>query len=114
MIGNHIVVSYSDTGMHHNGYIYQATNFIFTEQTKKRTDIYTGKGKHSRHYNKDTDKSWRIVRTPKNRYVIVVGDKRFKRNKSKQIKYPKLPYPKDENQNYKIGDSKQEIVYKKS
>lgn len=114
MIGNHIVVSYSDTGMHHNGFIYQATNFIFTGQTKKRTDIYTGVGKHSRHYSENADKDLRIVRTPKNRYVIVVGDKKFKRNKISEIKYPKLPYPKEDNEHYKVGDSKKEIVFRRT
>lgn len=38
-----IVVSYSDTAMHHNGYIYQACNFLYTGQTKERTDIYAGR-----------------------------------------------------------------------
>lgn len=113
MIGNHIVVSYSDTGMHHNGFIYQATNFYFTGQTKKRTDIYTGKGKHSRHYDKYADKNLRIVRTPKNRYVTVVGDKKFKKSKKNSIKYSILPYPKEDNEHYKIGDSKKEIVFRK-
>ena len=113
MIGNHIVVSYSDTGMHHNGFIYQATNFYFTGQTKKRTDIYTGKGKHSRHYDMNADKNLRIVRTPKNRYVIIVGDKKFKKSKKDSIRYPILPYPKEDNEHYRIGDSKKEIVFRK-
>lgn len=37
---NWIIVSYSDTGMHHNGYIYQACNFMYTGTTKQRTDKY--------------------------------------------------------------------------
>lgn len=109
-IGNKIVVSYSDTGMHHNGYIYQATNFAFTGQTKLRTDVFTGKGKHSRHYDKSKTNE-RIVRSPKNRYVIVVGSKLFKKHMRKNIKYDTLPYPKGDNQNYKIGDSKKEIIF---
>lgn len=43
---NWIVVSYSDTGMNHHGYIYQACNFIYTGCTKERTDIWTPKGMH--------------------------------------------------------------------
>ena len=54
-----------------------------------------------------------VVRTPKNRYVIVVGDKRFKKQKWIAIKYPFLPHPKEDNKHYKIGDSKKEIVYRK-
>jgi len=34
-INNWIVVSYADSGMNHNGYIYQACNFIYTGATKK-------------------------------------------------------------------------------
>jgi len=109
-IGDKIVVSYSDKGMHHNGYIYQATNFKFTGQTKLRTDVYTGEGKHSRHYDKSKTNR-RIVRSPKNRYVIVVGNKRFKKAMYKALNYPILPYPKGDNQNYKVGDSKPEVVF---
>src|SRR5699024_188686 len=31
-----IIVSYSDTGMNHHGYVYQACNFIYTWVTKQR------------------------------------------------------------------------------
>lgn len=109
-IGDKIVVSYSDKGMHHNGYIYQATNFKFTGQTKLRTDVYTGEGKPSRHYDKSKTNR-RIVCSPKNRYVIVVGNKRFKKAMYKALNYPILPYPKGDNQSYKIGDSKPEVVF---
>jgi hypothetical protein len=34
-----ILVSYADKLMGHNGYIYQATNWIYTGATKERTDI---------------------------------------------------------------------------
>ena len=48
--GNFIIVSYSDTGMGHNGYTYQASNFLYTGSTVRRTDKYVPKGKHSGHY----------------------------------------------------------------
>ena len=52
-----VIVSYADTGMGHTGYIYQATNFIYTGKTKERTDKYTPTNKRSRHYkNEDTTK----------------------------------------------------------
>ena len=41
---NWIIISYSDTQMNHHGYIYQATNFLYTGMTKERTDMYTGGG----------------------------------------------------------------------
>jgi hypothetical protein len=48
-----IIVSYADEAMNHIGYIYQATNFIYTGKTKERTDKYTPNGKHSRHYTEE-------------------------------------------------------------
>lgn len=50
---NIIVVSYSDSAMSHHGYIYQACNFIYTGETKQRTDMYTEGNKHSRHYSQE-------------------------------------------------------------
>ena len=77
---NWIIVSYSDTGMHHNGYIYQACNFIYTGTTKTRTDRYVGKGKHSRHYNKQAIQEFRQVRIAKNRYIyFCTFNKRLKK-----------------------------------
>ena len=35
-----IIVSYADSGMKHCGYIYKATNWIYTGATKERTDNY--------------------------------------------------------------------------
>nr|DAD82713.1 MAG TPA: protein of unknown function (DUF4338) [Siphoviridae sp. ctrpg19] len=63
-----IIISYSDTGMNHHGYIYQACNFIYTGTTRKCTDKYTGK-KHNRHYKDYDSFGLRQVRTIKHRYV---------------------------------------------
>jgi len=35
-----IIVSYADTAQGHIGYVYQATNFLFTGTTKERTDNF--------------------------------------------------------------------------
>lgn len=103
---NWIIVSYSDTAMHHNGYIYQACNFLYTGQTKARTDIYTGEGKHSRHYGEnDMNCGIRVLRSAKNRYVYFCShDKKLKRQWLKDLKYPVMPYPKEQNQNYVLGE----------
>jgi len=101
---NWIIVSYSDTGMYHNGYIYQACNFLYTGRTKRRTDRYSGEGKHSRHYDKDAIQEYRQIRTAKNRYVyFCTANKRLKREWSEALNYPVLPYPKEENRNYVLG-----------
>lgn len=103
-VHNWIIVSYSDTAMHHNGYIYQACNFLYTGQTKQRTDKYTEGGKHSRHYNNDEQGRFRIVRSAKNRYVyFATMDKKTKRKYMDALNYPILPYPKEQNQNYVLG-----------
>ena len=69
---NLVIVSYADTGAGHNGYIYQATNFIYTGNTKERTDKYTEGNKHSRHYTNE-NKHLRKVRTAKirSRFFVV-------------------------------------------
>lgn len=96
-----IIVSYADNGNGHHGYIYQATNFLFTGTTAERTEIFTGNGKHSRHYNKNTiDYSNRIKRTAKHRYIYFIGSKKEKKEMLKALKYPILPYPKGDNKRY--------------
>lgn len=112
---NWIIVSYSDTAMHHNGYIYQACNFMYTGQTKERTDIYTGDRKHSRHYTQDdANSNIRIVRSAKNRYVFFcTKDKHLKEQWIKDLRYPVQPYPKAENQNYILGEYIKPILINK-
>ena len=99
---NWIIVSYSDTGMNHHGYIYQACNFIYTGCTKQRTDKYNGK--HARH-GTDNEDGIRQVRTAKHRYIyFCTRDKKLKKLWNKLLKYPILPYPKGDNKNYDLGN----------
>ena len=108
-----IIVSYSDTGMHHNGYIYQACNFLYTGRTRERTDKWTPSGKHSRHYNNDEQGEYRKVRTAKNRYVYFATNSKAKRKEwQTALNYPIMPYPKEENQNYVLGEYQQDILVK--
>jgi len=87
-----IIVSYADTAHNHIGYVYQATNFLFTGTTKPRTDMAGKDGKHSRHHLGDRTK--RVFRSAKHRYLFVIGNKRDKKKLLKQIKYPIQNYPK--------------------
>jgi len=96
-----IVVSYADTNMGHVGYIYQATNFLFTGTTKERTDMAAEDGKHSRH-NKG-DKTKRMHRSAKHRYVFFVGNKYQKKNLATALRYPVMPYPKGKSKRYDAG-----------
>ena len=95
------VVSYADAGgWGHVGYVYQATNWLYTGMTKPRTDKYSESG-HSRHYV--ADETRRQIRTAKHRYVYLVGDKRTKRNMMKQLKYKVIEkYPKGDTRHYDI------------
>lgn len=100
---NLCIVSFSDLGMNHHGYIYQALNFYFTGTSKGRTDKYVPDGKHSRHYDKQAKEIYRSVRTPKNRYIYFACDKKHKKEYLKKLNYPILPYPKGENKRYILG-----------
>ena len=105
---NVIIVSYADTGMSHNGYIYQACNFIYTGCTKKRLEFYVENG-HSRHGCKNSGK--RKIRTAKHRYVyFAVKGKKLKKLITKSLKYNVEEYPKGKNNNYKLGEYLQPII----
>lgn len=94
-----ILVSYADTAQNHNGYIYQATNWIYTGATKERTDIGSEDGTHSRHYSEE-DKQFRKNRSSKHRYVYFTGNKRLKKKWKKSLRYTEKPYPKGQNKRY--------------
>jgi hypothetical protein len=96
-----IVVSYADTAMGHVGYIYQASNFLFTGTTKERTDMAGQDGKHSRHNFGNSEN--RINRSAKHRYVYFVGSKSQKNSLLKQLNYEVSPYPKGYSQRYDSG-----------
>jgi hypothetical protein len=96
-----IVVSYADTAMGHLGFIYQASNFLFTGTTKERTDMAGEDGKHSRHNLGNSEN--RINRSAKHRYIYFVGSKSQKNSLLKQLNYEVSPYPKGNSQRYDSG-----------
>ena len=100
MLNNLILVSYADTKMYHNGYIYQATNWLYTGKTKERTDR-VNLDKHARHYNKKIDYSKnRKIRSSKLRYIYFVGSKSKIKNWTEKLNYKIEPYPKGQNKRY--------------
>jgi hypothetical protein len=99
-----ILVSYADTQMHHEGYIYQATNWIYTGKTKPRTDKYVEGGKHSRHYDKNDTTKLRKYRSAKHRYVFFATNKKNKKKYLSLLKYDIVKYPKGKNKNYVLGE----------
>lgn len=96
-----IIVSYADTAQNHNGYIYQATNWIYTGATKERTDIGSEDGTHSRHYDKGIDYTKnRKFRSSKHRYINFTGSKKQKKYWRGCLKYKICDYPKGKNSRY--------------
>lgn len=108
MLPNHtFVVSYADTAWSHIGYVYQATNFLYTGLSAKRLDTYQPEGLHPRHYDKNNHSPLYQTRSRKHRYVYLVGDKRTKKQMRKELKYPIIPqYPKGDETRYDINDPK--------
>jgi len=95
------VVSYADTAWSHVGYIYQATNFLYTGMSAKRNDTYQPGGLHPRAYDKTNHSSLKQTRSAKHRYVYLVGDKRTRKRMREELKYPVYnKYPKGDEKHY--------------
>lgn len=95
------VVSYADTAWSHVGYVYQATNWLYTGMSAKRTDTYQPKGLHPRAYDKNNHSDLRQTRSQKHRYVYLVGNKKQKREMRKELIYTVYPeYPKGDEKRY--------------
>jgi len=107
MLPNHtFVVSYADTAWSHVGYVYQATNFLYTGMSANRTDVYKPGGGHTRH-TENLDKTKRQTRSAKHRYVYLVGTKRQKREMIRELRYPVLSrYPKGDETRYDTDNPK--------
>jgi len=105
-----IIVSYADTNQNHSGYIYQATNFIYTGLSDKRTEWrMKNTNKHSKticeqytlkERKNNPDKFEVIDRPRKHRYIYIIGNKTDKKKLVNKLKYPILKYPKFNNKNY--------------
>jgi hypothetical protein len=119
-IDKFVVVSYSDTNQGHHGYIYQATNWIYSGCIDIRSEfIIDGERLHCKTvYNKygtsslkellkkGVDASFIKENKPKHRYFYVIGNKKFKKEMISVIKnnYGLHEYPKGDNKNYDIGE----------
>jgi len=108
---NKIIVSFADTEQQHKGIVYQACNFTYHGLSAKRTD-WKVKGKEHLHgqtiadefrgvknraqamRDKYGDDFYLQPRPRKHRYIYVIGDKRYKRDLKRAIKYKIEQYPK--------------------
>jgi hypothetical protein len=95
-----IVVSYADTKQGHVGYVYQATNWIYTGLSAKRMDaVKVGEeNKHSR--GKWGEGFEYIERSRKHRYIFFVASKSQKKKLLSLLRYEQQPYPKGESKRY--------------
>lgn len=96
------VLTYAATEVGHVGYVYQATNALYTgtggdpiyfidQQGKRRGRYLSGHVSDAR----AEAMGWtKYIGAPKHRYVYILGNKREKRQRRALLRYPVLPYPK--------------------
>jgi len=115
-----IVVSFADIKQGHVGYVYQATNFMYTGLSAKRTD-WKIKGMEHLHGTTIADMSrgqpnraeWMKKkfgddfyledRSRKHRYIYFLGNKNQKKAMIDALKYKIEAYPKGESRRYDSG-----------
>lgn len=101
-----IIVSYADTSMNHNGYIYQATNWLYTGLSAKRTERYDidNPQKHSKSVTDNKKNNYNDLavreRARKHRYIYFTGNKRQNKKWFKELNYKTESYPKEINKRY--------------
>ena len=105
--GKEIVVSFADTQQNHLGIVYQATNWLYTGLSAKRTDwVVEGIDKHGHTWadkytademrNEFGDKFKLVPRSRKHRYIFINAKGRRKKELLSLLKYKIEPYPKSQ------------------
>ena len=110
LAGDYIIVSYADTHQGHMGTVYQASNFLYTGLSAKRTD-WAVRGKEHLHgqtiadefrgqpnrsklmRDKYGDDFYLKPRPLKHRYVFITGGRAFKREALSSLRYEVQEYP---------------------
>jgi len=125
-----VVVSYADTAQGHVGYVYQATNFIYTGLSAKRTDWHVdgldhlhgatiadmSRGQENRaEYMRDRfgDDFSLVDRPRKHRYIYFCGSKRERKQMAKDLMYGIEDYPKGDTNRYDASGyvEKQQVMF---
>jgi len=98
------VVTYADPVQHHVGYVYQATNALYTGTGGESVRVTAADGTLRSTHNQDgrlsraeiRDRGWTVTPTPpKHRYLYLLGNKTQRRERRRLLKWPVLPdYPK--------------------
>jgi hypothetical protein len=120
-----IVVSYADTAQGHVGYVYQASNFIYTGLSANRVD-WTIKGQEHKHSktisdgktledikSEHGDDFYYVERSRKHRYIFFVGTSKQKKEMLSKLNYEAEPYPKGDSKRYDSGGvvAKQDLLF---
>lgn len=97
------VLTYAATDVGHIGYVYQATNALYTG-TGGDTNFYVDQDgkRHGTHFNghrvladRAEEMGWVSHRGgPKHRYVYILGSKTERKRRLRLLRFPVLPYPK--------------------
>lgn len=118
-----VIVSYADPSVGHNGYIYQATNWIYTGLSSAKKDYMVkgyehmhsasimdmvGRSDTNGHLDKVSllkkkfgeDNVYMVDRPQKHRYFYLIGSKKQKKRMLSKLKYDIMPYPKGQNSRY--------------
>jgi len=111
-----IIVSYADTKHNHIGYIYQATNWIYTGESLMTEYFENGMKIHSKtiwnKYGTNAMGSPKLTNVtkqkgvPKHRYFFIVAKNKTIRKKLTHeviTRFGNLPYPKGETKRYEIN-----------
>lgn len=107
LLDKEIIVSYADTGQGHTGYVYQATNFLYTGMSAPFKDwVVKGKehltiatyayGMTVEEMKKEfgAENLYRRERSRKHRYIYFNAKGKRKKELLKKLCYKILPYPK--------------------
>lgn len=99
------IVSYADSAWSHCGYIYQATNWLYTGKQKESLSKWCD-GKHARHQERYESEYKQLI-SSKYRYIYIIADKRSKKDMLKNIDWPILKeYPKCVEIKYDVDNPK--------
>jgi hypothetical protein len=122
-----ILVSYADENQGHYGYIYQATNWVYTGKSSAERKVFIdGKLKHRRSLNSiyGTSSIEGLIemglnvttedQVGKHRYFQFTGSRRDKKFLRKQMlkRYEIIPYPKGDNCRYDAGTNHDQLYDK--
>lgn len=108
-VDKEFVVSFAEIQQGHLGIVYQATNWIYTGLSAKRTNWHVdGDTRHSQSLADEYrtvaelrerfgDRFTLVPRPRKHRYVFFNANRRRRKEMLKELRYPILPYPKNLN-----------------